>query len=176
MNNYCDYITADLLKELIDHNFPAYKYSVGGYDGKPVYYTKDLFDPDWMECDAYKIPTYAEVLDWFMSKGIVITLEPFFTFALKDNVGYNCKISYIAKECKMKTISELDMIKSNDGYGGSFQRTMEDVIEFALYNVLNIINMANKKTTIDVNDKSEVVEKNLIHDQEAAGSSPDGHF
>ena len=34
MNNYCDYITADLLKELIDHNFPAYKYSVGGYDGK----------------------------------------------------------------------------------------------------------------------------------------------
>lgn len=30
MNNYCDYITADLLKELIDHNFPAYKYSVGG--------------------------------------------------------------------------------------------------------------------------------------------------
>lgn len=137
MNNYCDYITADLLKELIDHNFPAYKYSVGGYDGKPVYYTKDLFDPDWMECDAYKIPTYAEVLDWFMSKGIVITLEPFFTFALKDNVGYNWKISYIVKECKMKTISELDMIKSNDGYGGSFQRTMEDVIEFALYNVLN---------------------------------------
>lgn len=137
MNNYCDYITADLLKELIDHNFPAYKYSVGGYDGKPVYYTKDLFDPDWRDCDAYKIPTYAEVLDWFMSKGIVITLEPFFTFALKDNVGYNWKISYIVKECKMKTISELDMIKSNDGYGGSFQRTMEDVIEFALYNVLN---------------------------------------
>lgn len=137
MNNYCDHITADLLKELIDHNFPAYKYSVGGYDGKPVYYTKDLFDPDWTECDAYKIPTYAEVLDWFMSKGIVITLEPFFTFALKDNVGYNWKISYIVKECKMKTISELDMIKSNDGYGGSFQRTMEDVIEFALYNVLN---------------------------------------
>lgn len=137
MNNYCDYITTDLLKELIDHNFPAYKYSIGGYDGKPVYYTKDLFDPDWRECDAYKIPTYAEVLDWFMSKGIVITLEPFFTFSLKDNVGYNWKISYIVKECKMKTISELDMIKSNDGYGGSFQRTMEDVIEFALYNVLN---------------------------------------
>ena len=137
MNNYCDDITADLLKELIDHNFPAYKYSVGGYDGKPVYYTKDLFDPDWMECDAYKIPTYAEVLDWFMSKGIVITLEPFFTFALKDNVGYNWKISYIVKECKMKTISELDMIKSNDSYGGSFQKTMEEVIEFALYNVLN---------------------------------------
>ena len=137
MNNYCDYITADLLKELIDHNFPAYKYSVGGYDGKPVYYTKDLSDPDWRECDAYKIPTYAEVLDWFMSKGIVITLEPFFTFALKDNVGYNWKISYIVKECKMKTISELDMITSNDGYGGSFQKTMEEVIEFALYNVLN---------------------------------------
>ena len=36
MNNYCDYITTDLLKELIDHNFPAYKYSIGGYDGKPV--------------------------------------------------------------------------------------------------------------------------------------------
>lgn len=137
MNNYCDYITADLLKELIDHNFPAYKYSVGGYDGKPVYYTKDLFDPDWMDCDAYKIPTYAEVLDWFLSKGIVITLRPFFTFSLNDRIGYNWEISYITDDCKMKTITELDMIKSNDGYGGSFQRTMEDVIKFALYNVLN---------------------------------------
>lgn len=137
MNNYCDYITADLLKELIDHNFPAYKYSVGGYDGKPVYYTKDLFDPDWMECDAYKIPTYAEVLDWFLSKGIVITLRPFFTFSLNDRIGYNWEISYITDDCEMKTITELDMMKSNEGYGGSFQRTMEDVIEFALYNVLN---------------------------------------
>lgn len=137
MNNYCDYITADLLKELIDHNFPAYKYSVGGYDGKPVYYTKDLFDPDWMDCDAYKIPTYAEVLDWFLSKGIVITLRPFFTFSLNDRIGYNWEISYITDDCEMKTITELDMMKSNEGYGGSFQRTMEDVIEFALYNVLN---------------------------------------
>lgn len=137
MNNYCDYITADLLKELIDHNFPAYKYSVGGYDGKPVYYTKDLFDPDWMDCDAYKIPTYAEVLDWFLSKGIVITLRPFFTFSLNDRIGYNWEISYITDDCEMKTITELDMMKSDEGYGGSFQRTMEDVIEFALYNVLN---------------------------------------
>lgn len=137
MNNYCDYITADLLKELIDHNFPAYKYSVGGYDGKPVYYTKDLFDPEWRECDAYKIPTYAEVLDWFISKGIIITLNPFFTFSLKGNIGYNWEISYITDDCKMKTITELDMMKSNEGYGGSFQRTMEDVIEFALYNLLD---------------------------------------
>lgn len=137
MNNYCDYITADLLKELIDHNFPAYKYSVGGYDGTPVYYTKDLFDPDWRDCDAYKIPTYAEVLDWFLSKGIVITLRPFFTFSLNDRIGYNWEISYITDDCEMKTITELDMMKSNEGYGGSFQRTMEDVIEFALYNVLN---------------------------------------
>lgn len=137
MDNYCDYVTADLLKELIDHNFPAYKYSVGGYDGKPVYYTKDLFDPEWRECDAYKIPTYAEVLDWFLSKGIVITLRPFFTFSLNDRIGYNWEISYITDDCEMKTITELDMMKSNEGYGGSFQRTMEDVIEFALYNLLD---------------------------------------
>lgn len=137
MDNYCDYITADLLKELIDHNFPAYKYSVGGYDGKPVYYTKDLFDPEWRECDAYKIPTYAEVLDWFLSKGIVIILRPFFTFSLNDRIGYNWEISYITDDCEMKTITELDMMKSNEGYGGSFQRTMEDVIEFALYNLLD---------------------------------------
>ena len=137
MDNYCDYITADLLKELIDHNFPAYKYSVGGYDGKPVYYTKDLFDPEWRECDAYKIPTYAEVLDWFLSKGIVIILRPFFTFSLNDRIGYNWEISYITDDCDMKTITELDMMKSNEGYGGSFQRTMEDVIEFALYNLLD---------------------------------------
>lgn len=137
MKNYCDYITTDLLKELIDHDFPSYKYSVGGYDGNPLYYTKDLFDADWGDCDAYKIPTYAEVLDWFMSKGIIITLEPFFTFALKDRIGYSWKISYINSNCEMKTITELDMMRPNDGYGGSFQRTMEDIIKFALYNVLN---------------------------------------
>jgi len=135
--SYTDYISVDLLKELLDFKFPAYKYPENGYDGKPVYYTKDENDPDWMNCDAYRIPTYAEVLDWFTSKGIVITLEPFFTFSFQNRIGYNWEISYIAKNCEMKTITELDMLKTNDGYGGSFKRIMNDAIEFALYNVLN---------------------------------------
>lgn len=136
--NYNKNISIGLLKELLNYDFPAYKYLTNGYDGSPVYYTKDKNDPEWSNCDAYRIPTYADVIDWFMSKGIVITLRPFFTFSLKDRIGFNWEISCIDNDnCKMKTIEELDMLKSEQGYGGSFQRTMEEAIVFALYNVLN---------------------------------------
>ena len=60
----CNYISITLFKQLIKLGFPVYKYPINSYDGKPVYYTKDQSDPDWINCDAYRVPTYAEVLDW----------------------------------------------------------------------------------------------------------------
>ncbi len=73
---YNCYIPEDLVRKMLDAGFPLYKYSIGGYDGKPIYYTKDFFDPDWIDCDAYKIPTYTEVLDMLLDGDIVISIEP----------------------------------------------------------------------------------------------------
>ena len=42
-------------------------------DFRPVYYTKDPNDVGWWTCDAYYIPTQAQVIKWLMEeKGVAI--------------------------------------------------------------------------------------------------------
>ena len=43
-------------------------------------------------------PTYADVLDWLMDKGIHVSLSPWFTYALRDKVGYTFEISTVNEE------------------------------------------------------------------------------
>ena len=78
------------------------------------------------------IPSYYETFEWFCSeRGIVITLEPFFTYTLKGNIAYTWKISYPNfQTSKMDEVREEDM--NNSLYGGSFRLTADDAIKFAL--------------------------------------------
>ena len=97
MSNFSKYIPRDLAKELLELGMPLYKYDLGSYDGKPYFDTEDEESPDWSSCDRYRILTYGEVIDWFSSKGIYITFDVFFTFALADNVAYIWKISQVKR-------------------------------------------------------------------------------
>ena len=135
MTNFSKYIPKDLAKELLSHGMPLYKYDLGSYDGKPYFDTEDEDGPNWEDCDRYQIPTYGEVIDWLSSKGIYITFEAFFTFALRGNVAYLWKISYIDSsnnDLKLKTISEEDAWDSKKGYGGSFELDANDAIKYAI--------------------------------------------
>lgn len=133
MTNFSKYIPEDLAKELLSFGMPLHKYDIDlyDYDGKPYFYTED----ELKSCDRYRIPTYGEVIDWLSSKGIHITFEAFFTFALRENVAYLWKISYIDSsnnDLKLKTISEEDAWDSQKGYGGSFELEANEAIRYAM--------------------------------------------
>ena len=135
MSNYSGYIPEDLAKELLSFGMPLYKYAVGSYDGKLSFFTEDEGNSDLASCDRYRIPTYGEVMDWFSSKGIHITFNAFFTFALSENVAYLWKISFIDRsngDVKWKIISEEDAWDSKKGYGGSFELDANDAIRYAM--------------------------------------------
>lgn len=137
MTNYSKYIPRDLAKELFSFGMSLHKYDMDlyDYDGKPYFYTEDAESPDLASYDRYRIPTYGEVIDWFSSKGIYISFEAFFTFALVDNVAYLWKISFIDRsnnDLKLKTISEEDAWDSKKGYGGSFELDANDAIKYAM--------------------------------------------
>lgn len=73
---YSTYIPEDLARQMLDVGFPLYKYGVGGYDGKPSFFTVDENNPMWETCDRFQIPTYAEVLDMLLDRDIIISIEP----------------------------------------------------------------------------------------------------
>ena len=73
---YSTYIPEDLARQTLDVGFPLYKYGVGGYDGKPSFFTVDEDNPMWETCDRFQIPTYAEVLDMLLDRDIIISIEP----------------------------------------------------------------------------------------------------
>ena len=135
MSNFSKYIPKDLAKELLRFGMPLFKYDIGLYDGKPYFYTEDENSSDWYYCDMYRLPTYGGVIDWFSSKGIHITFDAFFSFALADNVGYLWKVSYIDKsngDMRLVTISEVDICNGGEGCGCSFELDAQSVIRYAM--------------------------------------------
>ena len=74
------------------------------------------------------------MFDWFSSeRGIAISLEPFHTFALKGQIGYLWKISYVDYELGLLVSrTEEDEYQPGDGYGGSFKLTADEAIKFAM--------------------------------------------
>lgn len=137
MTNFSGYIPRDLARELLNFGMPLHKYDMDlyDYDGKPYFYTEDAGSPDLASCDRYRIPTYGEVIDWFSSKGIYISFDAYFTFALRGNLAYLWKISYIDSsnnDLKLKTISEEEAWDSKKGYGGSFELEANDAIRYAM--------------------------------------------
>ena len=137
MTNYSRHITEDLAKELLSFGMPLHKYEIGSYDGNPYFDTLDRDHTDWADCDRYRLPTYGEVIDWFSSRGIHITFETFFTFALRERVAYFWKISYIddsGGDLCLTTISEENesVWQADGAFGGSFDADAESAIRCAM--------------------------------------------
>lgn len=74
--------------------------------------------------DFMVAPTWAQVLDWFLNKGIVIELTPGFTYALKSNLGF---------EYTVHMVVEGEGLKSYPGKEfASFPLCMHDAVEHAI--------------------------------------------
>lgn len=137
-NNYTETIPFELGVKLKEAGYwnPGCTYD-SSYNGpcyfvsSKKYYKEGVIAP-WEE--VIPAPTYGEVFDWFKSKkNICITMDPFFTFALKGNIGYTWKITY-PDFCqgKLVTITENDTWLDGMPYGGSFKLTATAAIEFAI--------------------------------------------
>ena len=137
-NNYTDYVPFEIgviLKKAgywnprctydSSYNDPCYIIS------SKKFYGEGVIAP-WE--DIVPAPTYAEVFDWFASeKHIVITLEPFHTFALQERIGYTWKIVYPDYELGgLVLMSEEDEWDSSKGLGGSFKLSANDAIRSAI--------------------------------------------
>ena len=148
MDNYSAYISVELAKRLLEFGMPLHKYKV--YDGKPAFDIPGPDEPGWADGDRYRIPTYGEVFDWFASeKHIVITLEPFHTFALRERIGYTWKIVYPDYELGGLVVrTEENEWNSNKGFGGSFKLTANDAIE----NAMTITVKPEEFIEVDIND------------------------
>lgn len=110
------------------------------YNG-PCYFTvSKKFYPEGVVAPWNEIvpaPTYAEVFDWFFQeKRIVITLEPFFTYSLKEKIAFTWKVSFLDRKNLggpvIRNIGEGDVWDSSHGYGGSFPLTAAAAVEYAL--------------------------------------------
>ena len=102
------------------YNGPCY------FSGSKKFYGDGVVAP-WEE--IVPAPTYAEVIDWFVNtKNIIIILDPFFTYSLRDHIAYNWKIYYLDGEKNLILVTENDEYTSDKGYGGSFKLTANDAI------------------------------------------------
>lgn len=57
------YVDTELMPLLLEKGCPIRLIHIQN-DSEPVWYTLPNEDPDWAYCDAYYIPTQAEVIDW----------------------------------------------------------------------------------------------------------------
>jgi hypothetical protein len=132
MTNYSEHISEELARKLLDWGYPLLSYAPGTYDGAPAFDIPGPDEPGWEDGDRYQIPTYGEVFDWFSRvKGIVISLEPFHTFALKGQIGYTWKLSYLG-ENPYKLENQIELGANGGAYGGSFKLTADEAIKFAM--------------------------------------------
>ena len=138
VDNYSAYIPVDLAKSLLKFGMPLHKYRVYN-DGKPAFDIPGPGEPGWESGDRSRIPTYGEVFDWFATdRHIVITLEPFHTFSLKDHIGYTWKVTYPDVKLGLVIRTEGDEYLPGMPYGGSFKLTANDAIKYAMTVTVNI--------------------------------------
>jgi len=153
-NNYTDYVPFEIGVKLKKAGYwkPRCTYESSYNDpcyiiNSKKFYVDGVVAP-WG--DIVPAPTYAEVFDWFASeKHIVITLEPFHTFALQERIGYTWKIAYPDYELgKLVIKSEEDEWDSSKCFGGSFKLTANEAIE----NAMTITVKPEEFIEVDIND------------------------
>ena len=81
-------------------------------------------DGDDVHGKYYYAPTYAEVIDWLYSKGIVIEFIPAYTFSLLDRIAY----FYIVYK-KDDENSKMSIIFQDLEWMSSFELAMKNIVE-----------------------------------------------
>ena len=121
-----EYINKDTMGLLLEKGCPLDKVLVK--DFRPVWYTKDYNDPKWQDCDAYYIPTQAQVLKWLRE-----------VYRIETNIALS-ELNADNSRTYMFDIFSSDMNRDFDSiqeYGfNSYEEACEAAIKFCLKNLI----------------------------------------
>lgn len=120
-----DYCSEELTRLLLKKGCPLEKIII--QDGRPVYFTLPTDHPNWADCDAYYIPTHAQVMKWLRKKGIFIEITAI-------------SLETITFEFEIKVIDEEHGFAFYPESGCNEKPTYEEAVEAALkYSFENLI-------------------------------------
>ena len=125
MKFYTDAISKELLDALISKGYP--------YKNIPMDY-RTLYDEDGVIVGGFpeygiEVPTYAEVLDWMITKGIDISIghvrDTENWFALTDKPGTFTNHNPLKETLEKVILLGLDFIEFPDNSGSSYSTSIE---------------------------------------------------
>lgn len=99
-----DFVTGELARKLLAKGCPISKVSKD--DGiRPLFYELPKDHPDWRDCDAWHVPTVAQVLLWLREeKKIYVVVTPYPSMSTKDKVVWCYQIKHNSDGAFMKGI------------------------------------------------------------------------
>lgn len=103
-----EFVTGELARKLLEKGCPISKvYKDEG--GRPLFYDLTKDHPNWQDCDAWYVPTVAQVLLWLREeKKIYVVVTPYPSMSTKDKVVWCYQI---------KNNSDGAFIEEIDGLG-----------------------------------------------------------
>lgn len=110
------YVDTELMPMLLENGCPIRLIRVRD-EKYPIWYTLPHDDPDWQYCDAYYVPTQAEVIDWLSEeKKIDIEISRYlqevrFGYKVINNNEENLKSHYSAPIYETREAARNDAIK-----------------------------------------------------------------
>ena len=127
-----DFKLAKLLNNRVYADFTDNKYAAGdvevtwdNYLGSKKYKEGEYIeDGEYVHGKYYFAPSYAEVIDWLFEKGIVIELNPCFTFLLNSNVAYFYKVYKINVDN-----ASFDLLFDDQEWFSSFELAMYNIVK-----------------------------------------------
>lgn len=124
-----EFVTGELARKLQAKGCPLDKVYIGN-EGRPFFYELPLGYPEWLDCDAWYIPTIAQVLLWLREeKKIYVKVTPYPSMSTKDKVVWCYQIKHKSDGAFMEEI---------DGLGTYmfYRRAVLEGIEYVIDNLM----------------------------------------
>ena len=124
-----EFVTRELVRKLLAKGCPISK--VYKDDGtRPLFYNLPMEHPNWQYCDAWCIPTVAQVLLWLREeKKIYVVVIPYPSMSTKDKVVWCYQIKHNSDGAFMET---MDGLESYMDYRDAAINGIEYVIDYLI--------------------------------------------
>lgn len=124
-----EFVTGELARKLLAKGCPISKVYKGDWI-RPLFYGLPKDHLDWQGCDAWYVPTVAQVLLWLREeKKIYVVVTPYPSMSTKDKVVWFYQIKHNSDGAFMDT---MDGLESYMDYNGA----AINGIEYALDNLM----------------------------------------
>ena len=103
-----DLVSGELARKLLAKGCPISKAYKDDWV-RPLFYELPLKHSDWRDCDAWYVPTVAQVLLWLIEeKKIYVVVTPYPSMSTKDKVVWCYQIKHNSDGAFMETMDGLE--------------------------------------------------------------------